>query len=1022
MASLVALSIVSAAGAARPAWTPAGAEGDISPDFTPLGLSNKPATFVVEVAGDPVTVAEAKSGSKWSQSQKDSVKAQLRSKQAPVESDIRSTGATVVASYQSAYNGIKVVTTRANAAQLATLPGVVAVHAVQTMRPDNVHGVPLIGGPAAWGGTPGYTGAKIKIAIIDTGIDYTHADFGGPGTETAYNSAHAAETLPAPASLFGPAAPRVKGGIDLVGDSYNADPSDPAYQPVPHPDPNPIDCGGHGTHVAGTAAGSGVLANGSTYTGPYNASTITSNAWTVGPGVAPQADLYAVRVFGCEGSTDVTVDAIEWAVNNNMDVINMSLGSPFGTGSDPSAVAADNAAKAGVIVVASAGNSGSSPYMTGSPSTGDGTISVAASDPTERFPAANIAGAGSSPAIVANGATFADGLSLPVKVLKNAAGAIGQGCSQSDYAGTAGMLVVTRRGTCARVARAVYGQKAGAAAVLMVNSTAAFPPFEGKITSNPDTGEKVTVTIPFLGVPGTAATRAAWLAANGKTVTLTNALINNPGYLGLASFTSFGPRSGDSLLKPDVTAPGVSIASAAMGTGNQGTILSGTSMAAPHTAGLAALVRQAHAGWSGSDQQGGQQGDFDNGSSLWKAAIVNTADPGMVAGYTTQGGGSGLVQANRAVATQVVAYSPSDKTATLNYGYTELSGDFAKTSTIKVRNLGGSPATFAVSQALPQGLTHSISISPSSVTVPAYGSATVRVTLSVGAGAGVPTEFGDAAGQILFTPSAGSNGGIALRVPYYLVPQAVSGVSTKLADPSFTTSTTATTTNAGPSAGSADWYAWGLADGRDGRLGGNDLRAVGVQTFPADGVLAFAVSTYKRWSNPSDTEWDVFVDVNNDGTDDYLVAGVDLGAVTGSGFNGVLATAVFNLHGPGRAIKYLAGAPMDSSTLVLPVDFKQLCMTGSPCLTAANPRFTYTAEATSLTDGAFDVIAGSAKFNAFTPAITTGLYDNVPAGGSASNTVTRDAAEWAKTPAKGLLIVSQSNASGPDEAQLVEVK
>ena len=57
----------------------------------------------------------------------------------------------------------------------------------------------------------------------------------------------------------------------------------------------------------------------------------------VGPGVAPEVDLYAVRVFGCEGSTDVTVEAIDWAVANDMDVINMSLGSPFGSGDDPTA-------------------------------------------------------------------------------------------------------------------------------------------------------------------------------------------------------------------------------------------------------------------------------------------------------------------------------------------------------------------------------------------------------------------------------------------------------------------------------------------------------------------------------------------------------------------------------------------------------------------------------------------------------------------------------------------------------------
>src|SRR5205085_11459516 len=113
-----------------------------------------------------------------------------------------------------------------------------------------------------------------------------------PGTASAFDTAHAAETAPADPSLFGPAAPRIKGGIDLVGDSYDADPASATYQPVPHPDPNPLDCNGHGSHVAGTAAGSGVLSNGSTYAGAYNAATVSGNAWTIGPGVAPKADLY----------------------------------------------------------------------------------------------------------------------------------------------------------------------------------------------------------------------------------------------------------------------------------------------------------------------------------------------------------------------------------------------------------------------------------------------------------------------------------------------------------------------------------------------------------------------------------------------------------------------------------------------------------------------------------------------------------------------------------------------------------
>ena len=110
----------------------------------------------------------------------------------------------------------------------------------------------------------GVTGEGVKIGIIDTGIDYTHADFGGPGTVAAWDAAHAS-----PASAFVPTA-KVVGGYDFVGDDYNADPAAGAgYQPVPKPDDNPLDCNGHGTHVSGTAAGYGVTSSGATFTGDY---------------------------------------------------------------------------------------------------------------------------------------------------------------------------------------------------------------------------------------------------------------------------------------------------------------------------------------------------------------------------------------------------------------------------------------------------------------------------------------------------------------------------------------------------------------------------------------------------------------------------------------------------------------------------------------------------------------------------------------------------------------------------------
>ena len=237
----------------------------------------------------------------------------------------------------------------------------------------------------------------MKVAIIDTGLDYYHADFGGSGDPTDYTNAD-------PTTLADGGFPtaKVAGGYDFAGDGYDATGENGSVTPVP--DPDPLDCGpagggdGHGTHVAGTAAGEGVLADGSTFTGPYNASTIAGHSWKVGPGVAPQATLYSFKVFGCQGSTDLTVDAINAAVAAGVDVINMSLGSPLGEPSpdDPSSVASDNAVKAGVVVIASAGNSGPNAYVHGSPAAATGVISAAALDALPTFPAAIVQGAGAT--------------------------------------------------------------------------------------------------------------------------------------------------------------------------------------------------------------------------------------------------------------------------------------------------------------------------------------------------------------------------------------------------------------------------------------------------------------------------------------------------------------------------------------------------------------------------------------------------------------------------------------------------
>ncbi|HRC57119.1 MAG TPA: S8 family serine peptidase, partial [Kofleriaceae bacterium] len=456
---------------------------------------------MVELAGEPIARVQEAAGLTLSSTDKATKRKQLATAQAVVESGIQALGGTVKARYRDAYNGLRVRISSAQVPALQKLPGVVRVHRAQVFQPNNVAGAQRIAAPGAWtplAGVGGYRGEGVKIAIIDSGIDYTHADFGGPGTPEAYNAAFAAGAQPADPALFGPGSPKVKGGFDFAGDAYDAN---SAENDVPAPDANPLDCGGHGTHVAGSTAGFGVLANGSRFSGPYNDATYNNNAFLIGPGVAPAADLYALRVFGCDGSTNLVVDALDWAVANDMDVVNMSLGSSFGRPDDPTSVAADNAAAAGIVVVASAGNSGAVSYITGSPAASSRAISVAAQDPTPSYPGALIAAAGAAPtqSINANGAVVTQ-TSLQIKLLLDAAGNLKLGCDPADYQDVAGKLVVTKRGTCARTSRAIYGQAAGAAAVLMVNNANSLPPFEGPITQNADTGEYVTVTIPFFGV------------------------------------------------------------------------------------------------------------------------------------------------------------------------------------------------------------------------------------------------------------------------------------------------------------------------------------------------------------------------------------------------------------------------------------------------------------------------------------------------------------------------------------------
>ena len=964
-------------------FTDAPITGKVSPKIAPRGASRgdlqEESTVLLKMLGDPVARVRARApGKRIAENQRNSISQELRARQDVLAPQVEARGGEVLARFQHAVNGIKIRATPEAISEIAKLPGVVKVMPIGVYTRQTSSSVPFIEAPATWQGPPNLRGENIRIAIIDSGIDHTHANYGGPGTVAAYNAARAASTLPADPAMFGPDAPKVKGGTDLVGDDYDSASSDPARR-VPHPDPNPLDCDGHGTLVAGIAAGFGVTSAGTTFTGPYDSST-PGTAFRIGPGVAPRADLYDVRVFGCDGSTDVVTEALDWAVQNDMQVVNLSLGQVFAAFTSDME-AADNAVDAGIVVVAVAGNERSVPYITHSPGAAAKVISVAAMDSTTSLPSVSLAlnNAGSITAQNSNEAAIVNGTVLPVVVLRDSSGEISLGCDESEYVDfqIAGKLVVTRRGICDRVLRLFYATNHGAAAIAMINDMDGYPPLEGRWAE--------PYTIPFLGVHPVDAASLAGAAS----VTLSDTAaqpIPNPGFRSLAPFSSAGPRARDGRLKPDITAPGVRVMSSAVGLGTFGSAQNGTSLATPHVAGVAALVIQAHPTWN-ADQIA--------------TAIVNTGSPSQITDYAPRRAGSGLVQTLAATRTSVIA--TDDRGApSASFGVEEFSSNFTGVQKVTIRNLGTQRGTFSVSTTKDSSSSpHSVNVFPKNISAAAGQTAEVFVTLSVSAAtAGGASAFRDVAGFIKLTPTTtASNQGIALTVPYYLVPRARSQVRTTLQRERariFNSSLLLP--------GTADFFAWGLS-GEDQGQGAVDIRAVGVQSFDwIEGkLIVFAVNTFRPWSNASAYEYNFGLDVNEDGDYDYFVFAFDFGRFVTGRYDGRTASIVYNVSADEYSIRFLTHTATDSNTMLVPV------LASDVGVTLANPRFSYDARGAYNFGPEFCRIDAWAKFNAFENAISTGAYVSVAPLTHQNVPISINPAEWQLTPAKGLMVVSTNN-------------
>lgn len=422
----------------------------------------------------------------------------------------------------------------------------------------------------------GFAGKKMKVGVVDTGIDFIHKMLGGPGTEEAYK-----ENKLDQANQYFPN-DKVVGGIDLVGAEYN--PGSPIFsKTIPKPDSNPFDEGGHGTHVAGSVAGIGDGVN------TYN-------------GVAPQADLYAIKVFGAGSVGDsVVIKALEYAadpdgdfdLSDQLDVVNLSLGSSYGGAHLLYRKAIRNLALAGTVVVASAGNSGHTSYITGSPGSTEEAISVAASvDDMDH----NIKKLGTVFETPSNPhfKTLSEEGAITKKLSETGditgvlvdAGMADADFSQDLKDALKGNIALISRGNVSFYEKLNRAVDAGAIGAVVYNNRPGAPIVMG------GDGE---VSIPAVMVDQKAGEFLLKEMENAEVSTTlsANTFIFNMELIDtLTGFSSRGPRIGDALLKPEISAPGFNIISAAVGSGDKATRMSGTSMSAPHMAGVMALIKQ----------------------------------------------------------------------------------------------------------------------------------------------------------------------------------------------------------------------------------------------------------------------------------------------------------------------------------------------------------------------------------------------------------------------------------------------
>ncbi|KAF4455288.1 subtilisin-like serine protease pr1c [Fusarium albosuccineum] len=408
----------------------------------------------------------------------------------------------------------------------------------------------------------GYTGKGIRIAIVDSGVDYTHPALGGcfgEGCLIAY-------------------------GRDLVGDNY----SPPGE---PEPDADPFDnCVGHGTHVAGIIA---AQANELNFTG-----------------AAPDVTLGMYRAWGCTGQStnDIMLDAFNAAFEDGSDIISYSAGYYTGWANDPWAIATSRIAAAGVSVIVAPGNSGSSGlFLSATPATGVNVTAIGSVDniisplllTAASYAVDNDTGSSLPFGYLDGGPAFADKVSLPLWAVSNSTTSTDDACSplSEDTPDLSNRIVLLRVADSSVCSSWQQGNnvaaKGGKYLLYYSQSNSSF----GTISPYSDGTSGVGVVTPSQA--------AEWISLlnQGSNVTINiedpTAAGHRYEYLdnkvsgGLTSISSSWGPSWEAVSKPQFTAPGGNILSTYPMNMGEYAVLSGTSIATPLAAAIFALIAEA---------------------------------------------------------------------------------------------------------------------------------------------------------------------------------------------------------------------------------------------------------------------------------------------------------------------------------------------------------------------------------------------------------------------------------------------